>query len=426
MANNESMFDARKHKALGSWLVLAIATIAKSQDFAIVDARVVESDRTLSGAKIIVRGGRIVEVGSNVGVPSGLTVIDAKGANLYPGFIDAYATTGLKMPDAPAAAQRPSATASAPATMWDKNRAGIRARVDAGANLALADILEDAHKAGFTSALLAPFSGLARGQCVWTPLTDTGLETRPFGMVFSFRGGGGGGGYPGTTMASFALLRQTMYDARNNRLVGTGEKTDPDLKALAPSSIANGRAVFALDADNEVVRAHKFCEEFGLRLAIAGGRDAFRRAGWFAETKTPILVSIAIGAEPSTNPSGDGPPKAILEERAATWKERAMNVVKLEQAKAEYAFSSDGDSYGDFLANARKLVALGLPPQAALKAMTVAPAKILGVWNDAGSIAPGKRADFIVVEGEVFAENSKVLRVFVGGKAFDVANGGGR
>ena len=49
---------------------------------------------------IVVRDGIIENVGANVAVPAGARVIDAAGAEVYPGFIDAQTTIGLDDPGA--------------------------------------------------------------------------------------------------------------------------------------------------------------------------------------------------------------------------------------------------------------------------------------------------------------------------------------
>ena len=49
-----------------------------------------------------VAGGIIEAVGENVSVPSGARVIDAAGADVYPGFINAQTTMGLEDPGAEA------------------------------------------------------------------------------------------------------------------------------------------------------------------------------------------------------------------------------------------------------------------------------------------------------------------------------------
>lgn len=70
---------------------LLIPEAADAQDVAITNARIVVGNGTVvESGTIVVRGGRIAEVGAGVAAPRGVTVIDARGLTAMPGFIDAH------------------------------------------------------------------------------------------------------------------------------------------------------------------------------------------------------------------------------------------------------------------------------------------------------------------------------------------------
>ncbi len=58
---------------------------------------------------------------------------------------------------------------------------------------------------------------------------------------------------------------------------------------------------------------------------------------------------------------------------------------------------------------------LGLPYQAALKAVTIQPARQVGIGDRVGSLEPGKDADFIVTRGDPLDPRFPPLRVYVEG-----------
>jgi imidazolonepropionase-like amidohydrolase len=413
------------------WLfaVLSVLTVgALAQDAAIVGARIEIGDgRSIPKGTVLIRGGRITEVGANVSVPAGVPVYDGTGSTVYPGFIDAFTTTGLKIPAAPEAATPPNNTVTAPATMWDQNRRGIRGRLSAADCLDLAGTLGDAHKAGITAALFSPGSGLVRGRTAFAYLTDEKQSAKSFGIGLSFRGaggggpggGGGGGGYPGTLFGHTALLRQTLADAQAYA-ENPASKEDLDLKGMIPLFKNEAPAIFAADTDSDFHRTMLVATEFKLPYLISGGREAYRRADQFAKTKTPILVNIAIGSEPTEILQADGPPQAVLDERKAVWRERAENVLKLDQANAIFAFSSDASGFSSYLANIRKIIKLGLRKESALRAMTLTPARIFGVDKELGTLEKGKIANVVVMTGDFVDEQSTVKAVFVAGKKFEV------
>ena len=74
----------------------------------------------------------------------------------------------------------------------------------------------------------------------------------------------------------------------------------------------------------------------------------------------------------------------------------------------------------DILKNARKAIAAGLAPDAALRAFTSDSAEILGLSDRMGSITPGKIANLVVADGDIFGEKTKVKHVFIDGRWFEI------
>jgi imidazolonepropionase-like amidohydrolase len=412
-------------KSLSALAFTAVAVSASAQDLAIVGGKIVTGAGTvLQKGTILIRDGKVVEVGATVDVPSGIATIDATGGTVYPGFIDGYTTKGVKNEPAPEAASRPSAVSGPLATMWRENRTGIRSRVEAAKNLDLGDVLKEALAVGFTQAYVAPRDGLVRGQGAVITFAEA-PEPRPWGMVFNFRASGGGGGYPATLLGYTAHLRQTLHDAMNPSVVIVDGKPDPDLDPLSAFVGKRGTAVFAVDTEPDVVRAMEYCDAFGMRLVIAGGRDAFRRASQLAALKVPVLVSIAVGDEPSVEATESGPPKAVLEERRALWRERAANIVRLSEAGVPFAISSEGSSYSRFFENLSSVMSMGLSHDAAVSALTSQPAAILGI-QDAGTLQPGKVGNVVILSGDLGSKDLKVKAVVVRGREVKAENGGAR
>ena len=58
----------------------------------------------------------------------------------------------------------------------------------------------------------------------------------------------------------------------------------------------------------------------------------------------------------------------------------------------------------------------GLDEEEALAAITVNAARILGVGDRLGSLAPGRDADLVVMDGHPFQWDSKVVHVLIDGR----------
>jgi imidazolonepropionase-like amidohydrolase len=86
-------------------------------------------------------------------------------------------------------------------------------------------------------------------------------------------------------------------------------------------------------------------------------------------------------------------------------------------------------SSGERTANVRNLpyaaaraAAYGLPRDAALRSVTLYPARILGVADRLGSLEPGKSATLIVTDGDPLEVPTKVEMAFVEGRRIDLSN----
>jgi hypothetical protein len=120
--------------------------------------------------------------------------------------------------------------------------------------------------------------------------------------------------------------------------------------------------------------------------------------------------------------------------RTLRFRDRAPSTpAALNKAGVKIAFSSGGAANPkDTLRNIAKSITAGLPADAALRALTLGAAEILGVSDRLGSIEPGKIANLVVTDGDIFADRTNVKYVFVDGRLFipppvvEAPAGGGR
>ena len=90
----------------------------------------------------------------------------------------------------------------------------------------------------------------------------------------------------------------------------------------------------------------------------------------------------------------------------------------LAKAGVRFAIVTDSDS------NCRNLPyesamarSFGLSAEAALRAITLSPAEILGVAERMGSLEVGKDANLVVASGDIMDHRTQVTRVFIDGVA---------
>src|SRR5206468_1119898 len=101
------------------------------ETYAIVGAKIeVSAGKVIDKGTVVIHNGHIQAVGANVPVPDFAYVIKGEGLTVYPGFIDAYTTKGVKLPDpVPDQDVKPDASSTPPASMREGNRKGIRPEI---------------------------------------------------------------------------------------------------------------------------------------------------------------------------------------------------------------------------------------------------------------------------------------------------------
>jgi imidazolonepropionase-like amidohydrolase len=434
--------------------------------YALVNGRVFVGDgRVLEKATVLIRDGVIEAVGENLPLPSDAEIIQAGNLVIYPGFTDAHTTQGLKLPDwQPDQDEPPDTSVDAPPFMRLANRKGIRPELRAVDCLALdATTLVPYRQAGFTTALFAPSGGAINGTSVLVNLSGAPKRdcvVKPVvAMHFAFQMPRTVRGYPSSLMGIFAHLRQTLLDAHYWRAMqtafenGSGKRPPADESLIALQPVLNGTmpVIFDADSENDIRRAIKFADEFGLRLIISGGREAWKVADELAKRNIPVLVSLAFGPEPR-RPSArrqpserpQAPPEllaepqaeeeapmaereeetemteAIFKERQHQWQERVANAAKLHQAGVLFAFTTRGTrNLSEFWQNLRRAIQAGLPKEVALRALTVNPAKLFGMDSHMGTVEAGKVANLVVMTGEFTDEKAQVRYLFIDGRKFE-------
>ena len=194
-------------------------------------------------------------------------------------------------------------------------------------------------------------------------------------------------------------------------------ENDRSLEALIPVLDRQMPVVFNANREIEIIRALDLAKEFNLKAMIAGGQEAWKVADRLKAQKVPVLLSLNFPKR-TASASAEADPETmdLLRFRAETPKGPG----RLAQAGVPFAFESGGmTSIGDFIANAGKAVDNGLSKDAAIRAMTLGSAEILGVDDRLGSLEAGKIANLTVVKGEIFDKDKRITHVWVDGHVFE-------
>jgi imidazolonepropionase-like amidohydrolase len=402
--------------------------------FAIEGARIVPvSGPVIESGTVVVADGLIKAVGTNVPIPPEAWVINGKGLTVYPGLNDAMTDVGLvAAPTGGPGGGVGGRPAPQKLSMGPEDRPGTTPWVIAADEIKPDDKrIESWRNAGFTTALVAPRGGVFPGQgsvinlageragdmVVKSPAT-LDLDFKPIGGFFSF---------PGSLMGVIAYVRQVFIDARwytDAEQVYKGhtrglERPAYDRTERVVSHALRGKELVLVPANNEIqiLRGLRLIDEWKIPAALYGGQQSYAVADAIAAKKIPVLVSLKWPEREK-----DADPEAEQDLRTLQFRDRApSSPAALQKAGVKFAFYSEGiTSPKDILKNAKKAIDAGLAEYAALRALTLSAAEIFGVDDRLGSIEPGKIANLVLADGDLFSEKTKIKYVFVDGRRFEV------
>ncbi|MFL6449791.1 MAG: amidohydrolase family protein [Bryobacteraceae bacterium] len=433
-----------KHCLVVPSLFLAVLSAVRGESpsaVALKDAHVVTvSGADLPKATVVLRNGLIEQVGADVNVPSDAWVIDGTGLTVYPGFIDALSTWGIRGANPPAAGSAGTAggsvatpTPAPPATNGPRVRGpGDRPQTysaDRAADMVSPSDsrLESVRAAGFTSAATYPNRGIFMGQGALINLAGERagdmIVAQPIGQQVAFRVGAGGMGrsFPSSLMGNISYVRQLYLDLGHYKQAKESHAAhvsgvqrpeyDHSLEGLADSP----RLLLPADESQEIDRMITLGKELNVPFLLYGLHEAFKEMDQLKSANVPALVSLKWPEKPK-----DADPSEIPNCRDLVIRDQAPAVPSMfAKAGVRFAFYSDGVSTAPELKKAvRKAMDAGLKQEEAIRALTLTPAEIYGVSDRLGSIEKGKIGNLVVTRGVAFDEKSTIEYVFIDGKQF--------
>jgi imidazolonepropionase-like amidohydrolase len=385
------------------------------------------SGPAIEGGFIVFADGRITDVGrGSANAPAGATRIDGTGKHVYPGLIGSVTHLGLS-------------ELQAVRQSLDFNEAGDFTPEVVAATAVNPDstLLPVTRSNGILTVCTMPSGGQVAGQASiiqldgWTNDEMT-IEARA-GLCVS---------WPQSRAINAWWMRQSKEEQEREikrarerldevfqtaKSYAAGRAADAnaprdlrwDVVAMtlppATTDVTNSGAttqmplfISANDYD-QISAAVNFCVERKLKCVIVGGRDAAMCADLLKKHDIPVLLTNVF---------------ALPRREDVEYNENYATPAKLHAAGVRFAIATNDDTAHErnLPYHAAMAVAHGLPLDAAEKAVTLAPANILGVGDRLGSLDKGKLATIIVTNGSPLEVTTKIEMAFVSGKQIDLSN----
>ena len=388
--------------------------------YAVINVRIeTVSNGTIENGTIIVRGDRITAVGAEIEVPNDVDVIDGSGLSVYPGLIDSGTQLGL-------------IEIGSVAETNDSNELGdftpqMQALTAINPNSVLIPVTR---VSGVTTVISEPSGGMFPGTAALINLVGYTPEQMHAGgvrmLVLSFPvkrtgGRGFGGRRPGGgTQADPEAVYKRALDKLNeiwdraelyekidssytaNPSVGERPEYVPEMEALIPVIRGEMKLMVKVNAEKDILAAIDWVQEREISNAVFSGvSEGWRVADKLAEAGIACIV---------------GPMLATPTRESDRYDKAYANAGLMNDAGVKVSLrSGESENVRNLAFNAGFAAAYGMGREAALRAVTLTPAEIFGIADDYGSIEVGKKANFLISDGDPFETSTQIVGLFIEG-----------
>lgn len=363
---------------------------------------------------ILLKDGKIEDIGQNVSIPQDADVYDAQGLVAYPGMIDSYCYLGLQE------------IGAVSATVDSRETGQFNPQVKAVEALWPDSMhIPIAMSNGITTAVVVCTGGLVSGQVGmirltgWTP--EEMVIKSSVAMHIQF---------PSVprirrretqpqeqTSKRIEELKELLNEVRyyqkrkeaaqNNPRLPLPE-FDEKLEFLIPVVKGELPVLISVYADKDIKAAIQFVKDEKLKAIFFGITDGWKVAEEIKKSGIPVVYG-SLYAMPSEWDDG--------------YDAFYRNPAVLAKAGVVFSFSSQSASLAkDLPYHAAKAAAFGLDKREALKGVTIYPAQIFGVDDSLGSLEKGKVANIVLADGDILELSTNIKHVFIDGKEMDLSN----
>jgi imidazolonepropionase-like amidohydrolase len=378
--------------------------------FAFTHARIQVDDQTEgTDFTLVIRDGKIVSVGKNTSIPADAVVFDLKGLWIYPSFIEPFGQYGISATEKREHTQKG-------ARSWNE---AIRSEVDA---LSFFEPNEKQSREltemgyGLVSSLVR--DGIVRGTSTLVmpgrkPSQEV-IVRKQSALHYSFDKGSSPNVYPSSLMGCVALLRQTHYDAL--WYAAGGNKSEYNLSLERFNQLQQLPIIFEAESKQSALRALKIANEFGRKWIIKGNGTEYQWADALQQSGTSFIIPLNLPKSYQLHSAEMA--EAINTADLLHWYMAPANASLLREKKIPFAFTADGMDKESFRKNISRVGSYGLTPADLVRALCTEPARMLNVYDMAGSIAPGKLANFIIATAPLGDEQFDITEHWIAGEQY--------
>ncbi|MFT4565589.1 MAG: imidazolonepropionase-like amidohydrolase [Saprospiraceae bacterium] len=362
---------------------------------------------TLSNTDVLIADGMIKGVGSNL--TSDAIVVDCEGKHIYPGFIDAGTKLGM------------SEVSSVSLTNDFDEIGSIIPQMNAlTAVNPNAVAIPVTRVNGVTSALAVPTGGLFPGTAGLINLhgyTPDQMSAGFQAVVFNFPSSGKKGRRDKRSEEDIKKDREkslkkiievweelALYHLIDSAAIATNSVIgtyQPEMAALLPVYRKEAPLLVNVNKKEDILEAIKWIDKVGIKAILVGVSEGYKVADEIGKAKLPVIIGPMLSIPSRASDHYD------ISYRAPSILQKAGVLVALR--------TDDSENVRNLPFNAGFAATYGMGVEEALKAITINPAKMMGVDDKYGSIEEGKVANLFVADGDPFEMKTRLSHLFING-----------
>ncbi len=353
---------------------------------------------------ILIKDGKIEQIADKITASAGMEVIDAKGLNVFPGFIDAHSHIGISEEKVSVLGDSCNEGTN-PVTPTMRAIDAINPMDSAFHNALAVGITGVMVGPGSANAIGGQFAFIKTyGRCI-----DDMVVLAPAAIKIAFGENpvtnyGTNGNMPATRMAIASLIREELHKAKQYFENPDKSLQDADFTMECYRELFEGKIPLKAHAHrvDDIFTAIRIAKEFGLKLTLDHCTEGHLVPEKIAESAFPAIIGPSLSS------------RSKYEVREMDFKTPGV----LRKAGVTVAITCDHPVVRiQYLPLSAGIAAKeGLGEMGALRAITIDAAKISGVEKRLGSLKEGKDADIVIYEGSPLEIKGNALLTIIDGE----------
>ena len=382
--------------------LLSFAFAAQAQIAIKAETLYTVSGSPIRNGVVLVKNGKIENVGANLSIPTGYRVIETKVCT--PGLIDARSLVGI------------SGAMNIPTDQDQLEKSSpiqpdLRAIDAYNPDEMLVKVIRDygvttIHTGHGVGALVSGQTMIAKTK----PGTADQVVIQPMSMLAMTIGNSVSSNFtsPGTAAKQISMIRTELFKAQAYQKKQSNKDTTKrgaqDIKMDVLSMLLSGKIKALITANTavDIMSAIRLAKEFNLKLVLNGAAEAYRLIPEIKAAGVEVILHATMARNSDDMVNMNRESAAILT--------AAGIAVSIESGYEAYVPKTRIVSW-----EAGQAMVHGLSFDEALKAITLHPARVLGIDARVGSIDKGKDADLVLYNGDPFEYLTKVCGVMIDG-----------